>query len=129
MKFAKVAGREQINTGENVDMLSVLADDMVPWMESLAKTRGGNIDYIDVSVATFNDVMKNYPDRTYIDFISIDVEGSELNVLQSIDFDKYEFGMLAIENNFTDDRLENFMQSKGYKIFMDAAYDMIFVQN
>jgi len=36
----------------------------------------------------------------YIDYMSIDVEGHELNVLQGIDFNKVRINVLTIENNF-----------------------------
>ena len=47
-----------------------------------------------VNAITFNDMMKDFPEIKHIDFMSIDTEGHEMNVLQSIDFDKYTFGLL-----------------------------------
>lgn len=50
-----------------------------------------------------------------IDFISIDVEGSELDVLQSFDVNKYNTKLLVIENNFNDPDVENYLKSLGWK--------------
>ena len=37
-----------------------------------------------------------------IDFLSIDVEGAELSILNTIDFNRYEIGLLSIENDYND---------------------------
>jgi hypothetical protein len=34
------------------------------------------------------------------DFLSIDTEGSELQILNNIDFDKYQIKVICVENNF-----------------------------
>ena len=44
--------------------------------------------------------MKNYHSEIkYIDFLSLDIEGGELDILKTIDFNTYSFGLLTIENN------------------------------
>ena len=48
---------------------------------------------------------------TYVDFISIDVEGSEMQVLMSNDWNKYKAGVLCIERQGFDE----FLKKYGYK--------------
>ena len=48
-----------------------------------------------------------------IDFLSLDVEGSELAVLQGIDFSKFNFRYMLIECRDIQ-RLEIFLSPKGY---------------
>lgn len=50
-----------------------------------------------------------------IDFISIDVEGSELDVLQSFDVNKYNTKLLVIENNWNDPDIENYLKPLGWR--------------
>ena len=54
-----------------------------------------------------------------IDFISIDVEGHELEVLKGFSIERYQPKILLIEDNSnqTDPTVENYMKSKGYVIF------------
>ena len=54
-----------------------------------------------------------------IDFISIDVEGHELEVLKGFSIERYQPRILLIEDNSnqTDPTVQNYMKSKGYKIF------------
>ena len=75
---------------------------------------------------TFADMMKDFPDTQYIDFLSIDTEGHEMQVLQSIDFDKYKFGLITIETADGSDVVK-FIENNGYKKLMVAGSDCLFV--
>jgi FkbM family methyltransferase len=55
----------------------------------------------------------NYP--TNIDFVSIDTENNELDVLKGIDFSKYNIKVLLIENNFNEPFCEDYLKSFGYR--------------
>jgi len=49
-----------------------------------------------------------------IDFLSLDTEGSEFEVLNGIDFNKYKFKFMLVETDFYP-KLENFLVEKQYK--------------
>lgn len=70
---------------------------------------------VPVKVETLSKILEiaNYPKK--IDFISIDTEGTELDVLESMDFEKYDVSLYIIENNYNDSCIEEFMNKKGYK--------------
>lgn len=59
-----------------------------------------------------------------IDFLSVDVEGSEMEVLQSFDFEKHDPSILIVEYNaahlptvqWFDSPIPPFMRSKGYEL-------------
>ncbi len=52
-----------------------------------------------------------------IDYISVDTEGSELDILRTFPFDKWDVSMWTVEHNFAGDRDEIFriMTSHGYQ--------------
>jgi len=58
--------------------------------------------------------------------ISLDVEGSELNVLKGIDFDAVKVSCFIIENNeggyYGSDEIRNYLMSKGY-VFITRIID------
>ena len=66
---------------------------------------------------------------TDIDLISIDVEGAEMPVLNSIDFNKMNINCFLIENNYGLDKETEFLISKGYKFFGNIQWDAVFVKN
>jgi FkbM family methyltransferase len=49
-----------------------------------------------------------------IDFISIDTEGTEVDVLKGFNIEKYHPKLLVIENNYNYDELELYLKKYGY---------------
>jgi FkbM family methyltransferase len=68
-------------------------------------------------------------DLKSIDFISIDVEGAELQVLNSINFDKVDITLFLIENNYGLEKETEFLKSKGYRLLGNIQWDSVFVKN
>jgi len=66
---------------------------------------------------------------TYVDFCSIDVEGAELEVLQSIDFDKVFIRVIMLENNYGLEREHELLVSKGYRLWKKIQWDDIYVKD
>lgn len=94
--------------------------------------KGGEITYVQVPTITFDELMVNYPQISHIDFMSLDVEGGELEVLKGIDFNKYSFGCIAIEHNYFKDaqkEVSELLKSKGYRMLMWNAFDYLFVRD
>ncbi len=53
----------------------------------------------------------------FIDYMSLDTEGTEFDILQSFDFNNYRIGYLTIEHNFVEPKRTNirkYLLSKGY---------------
>lgn len=66
---------------------------------------------------------------TKVDLISIDVEGAELQVLNSIDFSKTSIDVLLIENNYGLQKETEFLINRGYKLLGNIQWDSVFVKN
>jgi FkbM family methyltransferase len=66
-----------------------------------------------------------------VDFLSIDVEGYEMNVLQGIDFSKINIRCMVIENNRVrrgNDDMRNMMIQNGYDYVARLGCDDVFVR-
>ena len=52
-----------------------------------------------------------------IDYLSIDTEGSELEILKSFDFAKYRFNVITCEHNFSENRekIYDLLTANGYR--------------
>ena len=68
---------------ENLDIIS---------NNKISKTKSYNLKTL-----TFDQIV---PKNFDIDYISIDIEGSEMNLLNSINFDNYNIKVISVENNF-----------------------------
>lgn len=86
----------------------------------------GIVKNLPIKTKTFNKLMEKY-DIEYIDFLSIDVEGSEMYVLSSIDFNKYKFGLITIEKNHETNQAKTLLIENGYKVFLDLGPDIFFI--
>ena len=76
--------------------------------------------------------------RTTIDFFSLDVEGAELQILQTIDFNKINIRTLTVEFNKIDqgkDLLKTLLTRHGFKHYKTVihrrpyANDLFFINN
>ncbi|MEX2468961.1 MAG: FkbM family methyltransferase [Pseudohongiellaceae bacterium] len=111
----------------NLAGLSGLESQMPDRIRKGLEKQGLDIEKIVVNTLSFDDVMKNHPQISYIDFLSIDVEGGELDVLKTIDFGRFRFGLVTIENNAGTGQLRNYMLQNGYNILFDLGVDLMFV--
>jgi FkbM family methyltransferase len=87
---------------------------------------GGSIENIKVRSETITK-LSEIAQIPRFDLCSIDVEGSEINILRSIDFTKVKIDYFVIENNYGTDDVRYFMQKNGYKQFHQIATDECFV--
>jgi len=90
---------------------------------------GGSCDIIDISGVTVNSVLKEYGIYE-IDYLSLDTEGGELEILNSIDFDMFKIFAITVENNFGDPAIRNLLESKGFMfITLLAHQDEVYINS
>ena len=83
-----------------------------------------NLKNYKVTTVTLTDLLLEHNAPEYIDFISIDTEGSEYVILQEFNFEMYRFGLICVEHNYTANRekILNLLNSKGYtRIFEEYS--------
>lgn len=70
----------------------------------------------EVKTISLLDLLDNFSAPKQIDYLSIDTEGSEFEILSHFDFDKYQFKVITCEHNFTPmrEKLYKLLTSKGY---------------
>ncbi len=76
-----------------------------------------NGKHYEVQTISLNDLLIKHKAPKYIDYLSIDVEGSEYEILNAFDFNLYSIGVITVEHNFSAQREKIFtlLTSKGYK--------------
>lgn len=75
---------------------------------------GGKKEIIKVKSMRLEDIVSH---NQKIDILSIDTEGSEYDILKSINFEKYEIDFIVFENPYFDHDFDNILGKKYKKIF------------
>lgn len=89
---------------------------------------GGSCELISLPSATVNDLLQKYSIST-VDFLSLDIEGGELDILKSIDYKTFDIKAITVENAYSDKNFEVFMKSRGYILFKNLGHDQLFIKN
>lgn len=85
-------------------------------------------DIINVKTEKLNNILDKY-NVTNIDFLSIDTEGSEIDILKTLDFNKYNINVITIEDNYNDSKLMDFFIKNNYSLIQQISCDKIFKKN
>lgn len=104
-------------------MLSVVLGKEPSDMHSRAKT--SDTRHYEVSASTLNQVISLSGLPTKLQYLSIDIEGSEFEALSSLDFSKYLFNAITVEHNHTDSQTDivNLLTQNGYRQVMKQWTD------
>lgn len=108
-------------TGETLDFsetigapeLSTLAMKVEADSHALARQRE---ERYTVTTISLEDLLRRFDAPRAIDYLSIDTEGSELEILSSFNFGRYDIGCITVEHNYTDKReaIRSLLEGHGY---------------
>jgi FkbM family methyltransferase len=74
----------------------------------------------NVDTISLNDLLDKYKAPRHIDYLSIDTEGSEFEILEQLDFSTWSFEVITCEHNFGD------MRQKIYLLLSRHGYTRVF---
>jgi FkbM family methyltransferase len=123
-----------IKTKEKLDMLSGIKETMSEeHLKRIKKEQQDNntYDIIQVQSKSFNTIMIEN-DIQEIDYLSIDTEGSEYDIVLSIDFEKIKIQVIDIEVNYKNNKYEQMtekLKKNNYKLFKQIGCDEIYLKN
>jgi len=85
-----------------------------------------------VKTISLEDLLDKYSAPRIIDYLSIDTEGTEYEILKAFNFDRYDFRVMTCEHNFSKQRekIFNLLTSKGFvrKLEAYSAFDDWYVK-
>ena len=107
--------------------MSGINDNNYSTKDIVEKDIKSKINKYKLKTTTFDKII---PLDKVIDYLSIDIEGGEMEVLKSIDFTKYTIKVISIENNNPDKIDFNyFFKEKNFSFFDRVGVDEIFFNN
>jgi FkbM family methyltransferase len=83
-------------------------------------------EIIQVSTMPMSSLLEKN-DISHVDFCTIDTEGSELQVLKSIDFERCQFDVLLVENNYEENSVEKFLGNIGFIFEIKVGIDDVYI--
>lgn len=112
LKFTELIMDEMLGPGQRV---SKEFSGLTSHLSDYAKTIKTKKNY-DVATVSLNDLLDEYNAPNKIDYISIDTEGSEFEILSTFNFNKYDVEIFTIEHNLQSYREDIFklLESKKY---------------
>lgn len=121
VKFTQIEGYSEMLSGitEKYD------DRHVERINNAIIKKGGKKKEIEVEMISLDSIdgLKN----KRIDFISIDTEGNEYEIVSAIDFNSMNIKSLVIENNYKDYRVKDHLKTFGFKRIYQLDCDEVFV--
>lgn len=85
---------------------------------------------ITVTTKTLTTILDECKAPRFIEYLSLDTEGSELEVLRGIDFSKYTFGFITIEHNWIEPRrteMRELLLDNGYVFHCESRHDDYYI--
>jgi FkbM family methyltransferase len=125
------ASGQKISFSENyLGELSAITEYAEPNSHGLLKRTTSSYE---VDTISLQDLLLSQGAPKYIEFLSIDTEGSEFEILKNFDFQSYRFGAICVEHNFADTRekINNLLLANGYqRVHADLSdFDDWYVQS
>jgi FkbM family methyltransferase len=121
-----------INDTDELDFI----DDINGGCSGFQKTNSHNFlndcPIIKVRTKNLTNLLQENNAPNFIDYLSIDTEGSEYDILNSHNFDKYKFGYITVEHNYINEnriKIRNLLISKGYKFYRENGVDDDYILN
>ena len=106
--------------------LSGILEDNTTYKEQILS---GEHRIVDVYTHTIRDILETHKAPRFIEYVNLDIEGSEVSILKTFPFDTYKFGLFSIEfNNNVEigDEINNIMEQNGYFCCDRIAWDIWF---
>ncbi len=98
-----------------VDIAELSTIDIYKSSDLFDKARKSSFNY-SVGTISLLDLLDKYNAPQIIDYLSIDTEGSEFEILSNFDFDKYKFRVITCEHNYTTarEKIHSLLKKNGY---------------
>lgn len=114
------------------EMLSGFVNSYVPQhkerVDREVQERQQTTQQLMIRTSRLEDILALHQDFTTIYYLSIDTEGSELDILHGIDLSR-DIRLIGIEDNYNEGRTTAYLEENGYRFLKRVCIDNFFVKN
>jgi FkbM family methyltransferase len=112
----------------NDSVYSGLSDTLTPHNNTI----NANYNTIVLYTKTLTEILDSNNAPQFIDYLSLNTEGSEYEILLGLDTNKYKFGLIHIEHNYFEHlrkKIKDFLLENGYIYVRENKWDDIYIHN
>ena len=121
VKFTQIEGYAEMLSG-----ISEKYDEKhIQRIERDLKNKGGKRNEIDVKMIKLGSI-ENLKNKQ-IDFVSIDTEGNEFDIISSINFREFDIKTIVVENNYSDSRIKKYLLEFDYIPLIKLEFDEVYL--
>src|SRR5262245_40117190 len=127
--FNEVVSNE---TGRRVKFWAGKEKNLGGILDTLGDRKTDEAPTVEFTTVTLADILERAKAPRFIHYLSMDIEGGEINALKGFPFDKYQIGALTVEHNYAEPKrseIEALMKSHGYKRVNTLDRDDCYVQD
>ena len=117
-------------SGENVTFDIANNFDLLSGISIYIDSHKGEVEanktQIQVVTITLKDLLDEFQAPKFIEYLSLDTEGTEYEILKIFDFTSYIFGCIDVEHNFIEPRrsqIKDLLTSNGYVYIGENQWD------
>ena len=111
-------------TNGYTQMSGILTNEYKKTLDIIMKDPRTKMNKLNIKTSTFNEIVG---ENKIIDYLSIDVEGEEERILESIDFNYFNIKVISVENNYPKkNNYNNLLKDKGFTYFDNYGVDELY---
>ncbi len=111
-------------TNGYTQMSGILTNEYKKTLDIIMKDPRTKMNKLNIKTSTFKEIVG---ENKIIDYLSIDVEGEEERILESIDFNYFNIKVISVENNYPKkNNYNNLLKDKGFTYFDNYGVDELY---
>lgn len=125
-----------IAVSENFGTLNLVVDHTEPGLSTMTQEladgyarAGHNLERIQVPTRPLADIVREHCGSRIVDFLKIDAEGHELEILRGVDFSIWRPRVIVIEAGFKPETWETILSGAGYVLSGNDLWNRYYVRN
>jgi FkbM family methyltransferase len=121
VKFTRIEGYSEMLSG----VTESYHEKHLERIDNSLLAKGGKKEEVDIEMVRLDSIKELIGKN--IDFISIDTEGNEFDIIESINFNDFKINTIVVENNYKDNRTTAFLEPLGFKLIHFLGPDEVFI--
>lgn len=121
LEFIQINGYAEMLSG----LKSRYEKEHIERIENEILAHGGSKQTILVSCKRLDAILKEN-DVNLVDYCTLDIEGGEMEVLETIDLKKQQIQVFTVENNYYKDKLKKYFEKYNYRLLTRLHCDEVY---